>query len=580
MDRHPLRVVSAAVLFLIAGSAGAAPPPKPSCTWAKVVNNHDLMPDDPKGRTFNSYNQPSVNVNGVVVIRARSRGGEGQGQGSGMPTHGIYTRDMSVAGSPIIRILDRTAVVPQPNNTEYPVPNGDGAKSFTRFVETPSFPRIDMWSNTIATRGNHQPVWSYGDEGAETRLGTTGIYTNPFGDLITGASKLGTVSGFDYFAVPGLYPPTAFDVFPGSPAVTGMGGDTIVFKGNYTVGGKGRTGVFFRTLYESSVNGGAGGGAGLVTLIANNTDTYIPGTGETEVFGSTSTPSAADGKVVFAGFDNEDNPTLGGIYLAPLAATPKLTALVKIGNRVPGEGASGSSFNRLGEGTAFDGRYVGFWGAWGSETVPVRLYCPKEGNKDRIDYCNQTLVCADTGQTFGDPNTAKSDGTGHYQEVPVSVHQGIFVVDVRSGQAWQVAKTVTQFDDFQFWTYSGRTPCVGSGGHGEEGAEEDGEMARWRSSSFVAVSGLNIAFKATGGGVTGIYLGNVKDQSYVTVLDTRMDGQAVDSNAPAGLTITEVGLEREGLRGRWLAISAKMGIAGGSEEDGMAGIYLTTISTK
>ena len=52
---------------------------------------------------------------------------------------------------------------------------------------------------------------------------------------------------------------------------------------------------------------------------------------------------------------------------------------------------------------------------------------------------------------------------------------------------------------------------------------------------------------------------------------------AVDPEAPPGSTITEVGLEREGLRGDWLVVSAKMGIEGGTEDDGMAGIYLTRV---
>ncbi len=72
-----------------------------------------------------------------------------------------------------------------------------------------------------------------------------------------------------------------------------------------------------------------------VVLIANNTDTLIPGTDT--VFGSTSPPSAANGQVVFAGFDNEEAPTLGGIYLAPLQSEPPLTTLVSIGEQVPGE---------------------------------------------------------------------------------------------------------------------------------------------------------------------------------------------------------------------------------------------------
>ena len=42
--------------------------------WNTVFNNNDLMPFA-LGRTFNSYNPPSVNTMGMVVVRARSRGG-------------------------------------------------------------------------------------------------------------------------------------------------------------------------------------------------------------------------------------------------------------------------------------------------------------------------------------------------------------------------------------------------------------------------------------------------------------------------------------------------------------------------
>jgi hypothetical protein len=143
----------------IAALTSAAPP---WFTWSTVVNNNDLMPtegcanDPAKCKPFNSYNQPSVNLDGLVVIRARSRGGPGEtggsgneggfgggtgggGAGSGMggitvsagggggssgsdtdhgnqPVHGIYTRDMSAAGSSIVKILDRKTAVPQPNN--------------------------------------------------------------------------------------------------------------------------------------------------------------------------------------------------------------------------------------------------------------------------------------------------------------------------------------------------------------------------------------------------------------------------------------------------------------------------------
>ena len=144
-----------AAAFVTATTVAAAPP-NPTFDWTTVVNNNDLMPGAPNERPFNSYNQPSVNLNGLVVIRARSKGGDGGGGGGGFgdeqggghgPTHGIYTRDMAVEDSEIIRILDRTTEVPQPNNLR------------TTFVETPSFPRIDMDSDTTATRGNHQPAW-------------------------------------------------------------------------------------------------------------------------------------------------------------------------------------------------------------------------------------------------------------------------------------------------------------------------------------------------------------------------------------------------------------------------------------
>jgi len=228
----------------------------------------------------------------------------------------------------------------------------------------------------------------------------------------------------------------------------------------------------------------------------------------------------------------------------------------------------------------------------------MRLYCPTEGNKDRIDYCNQALLCADTGETLGDPNSICDDvndpnfGISCYQEKQVPLHQGIFVHDIKTRRTQIVAKTGAQFDEFLFWNYSGKTPCVG-GGHSEEGAEDDGEPARWRSSAFVAVSGKGganfmAAFKARTGELVdgvytdpldGIYLrsGPGLGQAIVTVLDTTMDGLALDPEAPAGSTITELGLERESLRGNWLAINASMGIEGGSEEEGMAGVYLTKL---
>jgi hypothetical protein len=132
------------------------------------------------------------------------------------------------------------------------------------------------------------------------------------------------------------------------------------------------------------------------------------------------------------------------------------------------------------------------------------------------------------------------------------------------------------------------------GGHSVEGSEDDGEPARWRSSAFVAVSGRGATFKAafkarTGEFVDGVY-DNPVDGIYLgrrpgpgrtvnieTLLDTTMNGQTLDHEAPENSTITELGIERESLRGSWLTVNASMGIENGAEEDGMAGIYLTEL---
>jgi hypothetical protein len=570
MKLHYLKPLSALGAMTIAITVLAAPRPETPFEWRTVVNNNDPIPPLEQ-RTFNSYNQPSVNTNGMVVIRARSRGGPPFGPA----THGIYVRDMSDPNSAIVRILDRTSRVPDPNILD------------STFAETPSFPRIDMHAATIATRGNHPPVHRYSlGDGTETRAGTTGIYTNPFGELMTGMAKLGHVPNFQYYGVP-EFGDIPFEVFPGAPSVTN--GSTIVFKGNYTAEGMARTGVYYRDLAR-----GAGDDESLAVMIANSASTLIPGT--EVVFGSTAPPNAAHGKAIFAGFDNEDDPSLGGIYMAPLQYQPPLTTLVSIGGRVPAE-LGKFQFNAIGEGITFDGRFVGFWGAWGQQTRTVKLYCKDEGNKDRIAYCNKALQCEATGETLGDPGSICDDqddpryGNSCYQEREVPANQGLFVHDVDTGKTHLVARRGKQFDNFLYWNYSGRVPCA-SHGHGAEGGEDDGEAVRWRSSAFMAVSSeagatFNLAFKARSGGlragiyanpVDGIYLHTGPGKApVIKVVDTRMSGQVLDPEAPPDSMITELGLEREGLRGRWLAINASMEVEGGEEEDGMAGVYLTQV---
>jgi len=514
--------------------------------WSTVVNNLVVIPGSP-GKVFNSYNQPSLNEAGYLVFRARSKGTN--------PTSGIYARNMLSSGA-LLRIADRTTAVPAPNNT------------LAQFNEFPSIPRISMTSQTIATRGSSQPVWTYLLDGADTRAGTTGIFLNPGGALMTGIGLLGAVpppaapvvglNYFPYMAVPGLSPPTRFDVFPGSPSVAG--GDLIVFKANYTQAGIGRTGVFFRDPISL-------GGVAPVQLLAN-TSTVIPNlpAGVSGVtFGSTAPPSAAGGMAVFAGFDDEDAPTYGGVYLAPLSPSPWLTTIAGIGDPVPG--VTGASFNRFGEALSYDGRYVAFWGAWGSAQLTLWLDCPTDGNADMLAYCR--------------------DFVGDDHPVTVPANQGIFVADTQTRTVRLVARTGGDLTDFVYWNFSGKPPGVGGS---EE--DDDGEPPRWRSTSFVAVSGgpkntFMTSFKARNGTIDpvehkylnpidGIYLAD--GSAIATLLDTTMDGQALDATAPAGSKISSLGIEREGFRASWLSVTAGMlePVSGAS----MAGIYVSKMQTE
>jgi hypothetical protein len=542
--------VLAVTCSILAGTAlvSALSPQIAWFDWRVVVNNAMTMPGET--RTFNSYNDPSVNVDGLVVFRARSRGGS-----SGEPAHGVFSRDMGIEGS-INTIFDRHTAVPPPNALG------------TTFVEPPSFPRIDMWSNTVASRGNHPPVWEYLLDGAETRAGTTGIYTNPFGTLITGASNLGAAPGFEFLAVPSTSPAIKFDVFPGAPAVTDTA--TLVFKGNYSEPDPedpsttiSKTGVYYRDLMDDTV-----GGIQTIISIADS-ETAIPGAGGVR-FGSVAPPSAAGRLAVFTGWDDEWNPTAGGIYLAPLAGpSPRLQTLVGIGDRVPGEPA-GTVFTNLSESLSFDGRFVAFWGTWGSATRTLLLQCPLQGNRDRLEYCRATYPLGFT--------------------TIVPVHQGVFVHDTRTGQTRVVAKAPDDFTDFVYWNFSGTVP--GMSGH----ADDVGEPARWRSATFVAVSGL-VDGRHTDAGYHAVFkarTGRVADGAYVDAVDglyvsigpghaeiatlvrtgtdgTLVDPAAVDSLTGEHLPITNVAVERDGFRGRWLAINVGMG----TEEAGWAGLYVT-----
>jgi hypothetical protein len=153
-------------------------------------------------------------------------------------------------------------------------------------------------------------------------------------------------------------------------------------------------------------------------------------------------------------------------------------------------------------------------------------------------------------------------------------------------------------EDFVYWNFSGRVPGKAHEG-GEEDGEETEELARWRSTSFGAVSGSGapgmVVVKArladNGDDLENeqaLLLRDVKPSGLgelVPLLRTGDLGATVDPEAPAGAVITALGIERDGFRGNWLAVNVSMLVAsdgataaaGGeeSEEDtGWAGVYV------
>ena len=498
--------------------------------WTTVANFDSVPPGNPSGVSFNSFSQPSVNDTGLVVFRARTKAAQG-----GQPVRGIYTRDASAQNAPISTVAEVGGTVADPNNT--------GAT----FNEFPSFPRLDATSSDVVTRGQSTPVLSTTlPDGTTTKTGTSGVYATTGGSLETGASLLGNVPGQEVFSVPGAPAGTRFDQFPGAPSIDA---NTVVFKGNYTIGtSTGLTGVFYRDLSNN---------ANAVQLIADSS-TMMPG--QSVPFGSTAPPSAANGQVVFTGWDNEDSPTVGGIYLADLTPNPALTPLVSIGEQVPGQ-SSGTTFSNFGEGLSFDGRYVAFWASWGgwkSASQSPTLTCPTDGNADLIAWC----LAHDNGFV-----------------APVPMHQGVFVYDTTTNSLTTVATDDARFAGFQYWTYSGAPPGVG-------GVDSSMELPHWRVSSFVAVSGLSantgyqVAFKATTTDTaTGIYVGQgpgspsrilavVRTGDSATGLDT-------DPTVPLGAVVTSLGLERDGFRNGHLALNAAM--VDPITDAGWGGVYATNV---
>ncbi|MGA8004894.1 MAG: hypothetical protein WCA17_02245 [Burkholderiales bacterium] len=523
--------------------------------WKIVANNQTAVPGSTDIKFF-SYNQPSINSSGLLVFRGRARGATGSGAsgGSSSMSRGVFAVDACLPSPKIYTVADTSTPVPAPNNTD------------AVFTEFPSIPRIDMNAAVMATRGQSNPVWTLSDG---TKLGTSGVYVGSVAGLSTGIGLLGGVPEFSYMQVPnarmmGL----KFDQFPGSPTVSD--GKYLAFKGNYTdtdtdgVTPISRTGVYYRDLSVSNSP---------LHVIADSS-MLIPGTDPATTFGSTAPPSAANGHVAFVGLDNEDAPTAGGLYIAPLADKPALTALVQIGQTMVTDNAGkpmagDPTFTALGEGLAFDGRYIAFWGAWGTETRPITLTCPTDGNADLIAACQ---------------NQYPPDGV---TTKPVPVNQGIFLYDTVQKKLWMVARAGTgeQFQDFLYWVFSGSPGTTGSesGGGSDESGPTDAEPPRWRASAFAAVDGARgTIFKGSltsAEGVatpsSGIYGAAFTGSAVDPVFKIAEVGDSIapmDSTAPADSAITALGIERESLRGGWLTITASTLDPLG---ESWAGIYAT-----
>lgn len=541
------RTSALVALLAVAGLHMVPAHAAPIFNWETVVNNADAVPTTDPVKNFNSYNQPSINDAGLVVFRARSSGQGGQG-----PATGIFTRDMATPGNPIVPVAMRGDEVPAPNTVTNPGP--------ATFNEFPSFPRIDANSGTLAFRGQSTPsVLTILPDGSETRSGTSGVYATPIGNtLITGVRNV-LPNDYPQYLVPNQPVPTKFDQFPGGPSPDG---NIIAFKANWTdSAGAGQTGVYFRDMV-------ADGGNALVVKVAERgmaiPTEAVPG-GGSAVFGSTAPPSAAGGKMVFTGLDVEEAPTAGGIFMAPLTANPTLTTVASFNTVVPNNGPN--TLSAFGEGLSFDGRYVGFWAGWGTDTFERQVQCATDGNAIVRQAC--------LDQDF---NGVAHDGIYTFD---VLVNQGIFLADTDLNKLYLVAQTGDLYDDFLFWNFSGN---AGQGGSEDS---EDLEGARWRSSAFVAIDGNDVVFKAAQGyelgdfgmqsGISGLFGGlNVSDAftdaDLFTILTTGMDGGLVDPMA-AGLPIVSLGIERDGFRNGKLAITASMA----TDEEGWAGIYVTTV---
>lgn len=459
-----LKVLFAAACF--AGELWHAGAVHGQTPFQVLVDRTDAIPGS--SGLFNSFNAPAIDATGMVVFRGRGSGPQGS---SG--AQGIYTTTIANPAN-ILKVADRSTIVP-------------GSESGT-FNSFPSFPRIE--NGRVIFRGVSEPV-------APELEGNAGVYVGNSQGLSIAADRQS------------LVPPEnllLFDQYPGAPDITtisklGRVDFVAVFKGNASVeveptaeDGTETTGIYIRNITRN----------GPIEMVA---DTMTPIPGSETLFGSTAPPSAQGNLVVFVGSDNEELPTVGGIYVADITAPDipgSVRPLVELGDTIPNSG--GAAFARFNETLSFDGKTVAFFG---SDVVAPQL--------------NPTAL------------------------------QGIYTVDVQTGLVKKIVDTNTNVPDLSepFPSFLFESSPMGG--------EQEGVL---KFPAFLAIEGENVAFLAHApNDVVGIYLsqqGKIGPQTLRTVLDTTNDGGLLDP-ALAGVPVSELSVERDALRGNRLVFTATIG---------------------
>ncbi len=110
------------------------------------------------------------------------------------------------------------------------------------------------------------------------------------------------------------------------------------------------------------------------------------------------------------------------------------------------------------------------------------------------------------------------------------------------------------------------------------------EPPHWRAAAFLAVSGdssagFQVAYKgAASNGDSSIYLSQgPSTPRTIVVVKTSDVATAIDPAAPVGAAVTNVALERDGFRGRWLTLSLSM--LDPVTSASWAGVYATSVPT-